>query len=66
MHLHLRDDDMLKLVAPMTSNSFCGALIMPNILPPITTKKDLLSYKKRIKEACNDDKFEPFMTVFFK
>ncbi|MGA1939367.1 dihydroorotase [Arcobacter sp. YIC-310] len=66
MHLHLRDDDMLKLVAPMTSNSFCGALIMPNILPPITTKKDLLSYKKRIKEACKDDKFEPFMTVFFQ
>lgn len=66
MHLHLRDDDMLKMVAPMTSNSFCGALIMPNILPPITTKKDLLSYKKRIKEACNDDKFEPFMTVFFQ
>ena len=37
MHLHLRDDDMLKLVASLTSKSFAGALIMPNLLPPITT-----------------------------
>jgi len=37
MHLHLRDDDMLKLVASLTPKSFAGALIMPNLLPPITT-----------------------------
>ncbi len=30
MHLHLRDGDMLRLVAPLTSNSFSGALVMPN------------------------------------
>ncbi|BAK73299.1 truncated dihydroorotase [Arcobacter sp. L] len=36
MHLHLRDDDMLKLVASLTPKSFAGALIMPNLLPPIT------------------------------
>jgi dihydroorotase len=39
MHLHLRDDDMLKLVASLTSKSFAGALIMPNLFPPITTDK---------------------------
>ncbi|RXJ87680.1 dihydroorotase [Arcobacter sp. CECT 8985] len=66
MHLHLRDEDMLKLVAPKTSNTFAGALVMPNLVPPVTTKEALLSYKQRIKEACNDDKFEPFMTLFFK
>lgn len=38
MHLHLRDEDMLRLVAPLTSKNFAGALIMPNLLPPITTK----------------------------
>lgn len=66
MHLHLRDSDMLKLVGPLTSNTFSGALIMPNLVPPVTTKDALLSYKKRIKEACKKDSFEPYMTLFFK
>lgn len=42
MHLHLRDGDMLRLVAPLTSNSFSGALVMPNLVPPVTTKDALL------------------------
>lgn len=66
MHLHLRDDDMLKLVAPLTSKSFVGALIMPNLLPPITTKEALLSYKQRIKEACKEDIFTPYVTNLIK
>ena len=66
MHLHLRYADMLKLVGPLTSKTFSGALIMPNLVPPITTKEALLSYKQRIKEACIADKFEPFVTLFFK
>jgi dihydroorotase len=66
MHLHLRDGDMLSLVGPLTSQTFSGALIMPNLVPPITTKEALLSYKQRIKDACNKDKFEPFVTLFFK
>jgi len=64
MHLHLRDADMLKLVGPLTSTTFSGALIMPNLVPPITTKEALLSYKQRIKEACKEDNFEPFNTFF--
>jgi dihydroorotase len=67
MHLHLRDNDMLKLVGPLTSKSFTGALIMPNLLPPITTKEALLSYKQRIKEACKENKdFTPYVTIFFQ
>lgn len=66
MHLHLRDGDMLKLVGPLTSNTFSGALIMPNLVPPITTKEALLSYKQRIKEACKGDDFEAYVTLFFK
>ncbi|MCT7601621.1 dihydroorotase [Aliarcobacter butzleri] len=66
MHLHLRDADMLKLVGPLTSKTFSGALVMPNLVPPITTKEALLSYKQRIKEACKNDQFEPFVTLFFK
>lgn len=66
MHLHLRDGDMLKLVGPLTSNTFSGALIMPNLVPPITTKEALLSYKDRINEACSQDEFDAHVTLFFK
>ena len=66
MHLHLRDDDMLKLVGPLTSKTFSGALIMPNLQPPITTKDALLAYKQRVIEACKDDNFEPHVTIFFQ
>lgn len=66
MHLHLRDGDMLKLVGPLTSQTFSGALVMPNLVPPITTKEALVSYKERIKEACEGDIFEPYVTLFFK
>ncbi len=66
MHLHLRDGEMLKLVGPHTSNTFVGALIMPNLVPPITTKEALLSYKDRINEACIEDDFDPHVTLFFQ
>lgn len=66
MHLHLRDEDMLSLVGPLTSESFSGALVMPNLVPPITTKEALLSYKQRIKDVCDKDNFEPYVTLFFK
>jgi len=66
MHLHLRDDDMLKFVAPLSANNFSGAVVMPNIVPSITTKQELYDYKKRIQEAIGDRIFEPYMTLFFK
>ncbi len=66
MHLHLRDNNMLKTVAPLSSKSFAGAIIMPNLIPPVTTKEDLLAYKARIQEAIGEDTFTPYMTLFFK
>ncbi len=66
MHLHLRDNDMLELVAPLSSKTFAGAIIMPNLVPPVDTKEAVLAYKKRILDAIGDDTFEPFMTLFFK
>ena len=66
MHLHLRDTQMLSIVAPLTSESFSGAIIMPNLVPPISTKEALLAYKKRILKACKNDAFTPYMTLFFK
>ena len=66
MHLHLRDGDMLKVVAPLSAKNFSGALIMPNLIPPITTKEMLISYRERILEAIGGESFEPYMTLFFK
>ena len=66
MHLHLRDGDMLKIVAPLSAKDFAGALVMPNLVPPVTSKEDVLEYKSRIEEAIKDATFEPYMTLFFK
>ena len=66
MHLHLRDGDMLKIVAPLSAQTFSGALVMPNLIPPITTKEQLLDYKNRIEEAKKYNNFKPYMTLFFK
>ncbi len=66
MHLHLRDGDMLKKVAPFSSYSFAGAIIMPNLVPPITTIEALLEYKQRILSSTCRDNFKPLMTLFFK
>ena len=66
MHLHLRDEDMLKTVAPLSSRDFAGAIVMPNLVPPVDTKEALLAYKERINSAKGDDTFTPYMTLFFK
>ena len=66
MHLHLRDDDMLNLVAPLSAKSFAGAIIMPNLVPPVDTKEAVLAYKARIMDAIGDENFKPYMTLFFK
>ncbi|CAA6812515.1 MAG: Dihydroorotase (EC [uncultured Sulfurovum sp.] len=66
MHLHLRDEEMLSVVGPLSSESFSGAIIMPNLVPPITTKEALISYKERILKACKGNTFTPYMTLFFK
>lgn len=65
MHLHLRDGEMLNIVAPLSAKYFSGALIMPNLVPPIKTKDDVISYKKRILEASSEEIFTPYMTIFF-
>ena len=66
MHLHLRDGEMLRTVAPLSAHSFSGALIMPNLVPPITDGDMLRAYRRRILDAIGEERFEPYMTLFFK
>jgi len=64
-HLHLRDGDMLKTVLPSTSAHFARAIIMPNLVPPITTVKDAIAYRNRIKAAIPEgNTFTPLMTCY--
>lgn len=66
MHLHLRDEAMLKLVAPFSAKNFSAAVIMPNLVSPLCDIESLKSYKKRILESCGNENFTPLMTLFFK
>ena len=64
-HLHLRDGTILKSVLPYTSKIFGRSIIMPNLIPPITTVKDATMYKSRIIEALPEDhSFKPLMTLY--
>lgn len=65
MHLHLREGAMLELVTPLSAETFSGAVIMPNLVPPLDSLERLLEYQKSIEKNSRPD-FLPFMTVFFK
>ena len=64
MHLHLRDGDMLKLTAPLSAD-FAGAVIMPNLVPPVTNAGMMQAYAERITSAMDGAPFTPYMTLFF-
>ena len=66
MHLHLRDGEMLENIAKSSASTFSGAIIMPNLVPPVSTKEEVVAYKERIISAVGDEKFTPYMTLFFK
>lgn len=65
MHVHLRDADMMSVVAPLTSRYFSGALVMPNLVPPVMNVADVKAYRSRIDSLTSGDNFTPFMTLFF-
>ena len=66
MHLHLRDGDMLQNIAKESAKTFSGAIIMPNLVPPVCTKEEVVAYLARIKNAIGNETFTPYMTLFFK
>ena len=62
-HVHLRDGDMLRFVAPYTARQFARAIVMPNLVPPITSVVAARAYCDRIREAAGPG-FEPLMTCY--
>jgi dihydroorotase len=62
-HVHLRDGEMLAKVAPYTARQFARAIIMPNLVPPVTSPQAAAAYRDRIREAAGRG-FEPLMTCY--
>jgi dihydroorotase len=62
-HVHLRDGEMLKLVAPFTARQFARAIVMPNLMPPVTSAKAADEYRDRIVAATGPG-FTPLMTCY--
>ena len=64
-HIHLRDDEMLNTVLPYTSAHFGRAIVMPNLVPPVTTVHAAEQYRQRILAALPaEHQFTPLMTCY--
>jgi dihydroorotase len=64
-HVHLRDGPMLQACAVHTARQFARAIIMPNLVPPVTRVTEAASYRERIRRAVPAGlKFEPLMTCY--
>ena len=62
-HLHLRDEKQMESVVNDSAKVFGRAIIMPNLMPPVTRVALAKKYKKRIQLAVHHD-FEPMMTLY--
>jgi len=62
-HVHLRDGDVLRAVAPYTARQFARAIVMPNLVPPVMTPEAASAYRERIVEAAGPG-FTPLMTCY--
>lgn len=63
-HLHVRDGSVLNSVVPATAACFGRAIIMPNLVPPVTDASMAMAYRERILAAAADTGFEPLMTLY--
>ena len=64
-HLHFRDGDMLQETVPATARCFRRAVVMPNLVPPVTTGELASAYRQRILAARPaNSSFEPIMTIY--
>lgn len=66
MHIHFREGDMLRRVAPLSAGTFAGGVIMPNLVPPVDNSGRLQRYEAEVREAVAGHAFEPYMTLFMR
>jgi len=64
-HVHLRDGLLMAAVLPWTARQFARAVIMPNLVPPVTTVEAAVAYRDRILAALPAGaRFQPLMTCY--
>lgn len=64
-HLHFRDESMLLETVPATARCFRRAIVMPNLVPPVTNIEMVNAYRTRILNARPvGSEFEPLMTLY--
>jgi dihydroorotase len=64
-HVHFRDGMVLQRVVPETARDFGRAIVMPNLVPPVTTAAMAAAYRERIMAAVPAGmRFTPLMTCY--
>lgn len=64
-HLHLRDEGLLATTVPASAKVFGRAVIMPNLVPPVTTVAQAMDYRARIlKQVPAGSEFRPLMALY--
>ena len=64
-HVHLRDGAMLAETVPASSRCFARAIVMPNLVPPVTDAAMAEEYRQRIEAARpKGSSFTPLMTLY--
>ncbi len=63
-HVHLRDGDVLTDTVRDISRYNGRAIIMPNLIPPVTDTATALEYRDRIIAAKPESHFEPLMVLY--
>ena len=64
-HLHLRDEPVLVDTVAHSARVFRRAIVMPNLVPPVTSLATADGYRQRIlKQVPDGYDFEPLMTLY--
>ena len=64
-HVHFRDGAMLAFAADYTARQFARAIVMPNLVPPVTTVAAAQAYRTRILDVLPEGRrFTPLMTAY--
>tara|TARA_B100000900_G_C20540664_1_gene700306 strand:- start:86 stop:1135 length:1050 start_codon:yes stop_codon:yes gene_type:complete len=64
-HVHFREGELMKLLVPETSKLYNRAIVMPNLINPISNQKLAIKYKDEIlKFSKNNLDFEPLITFY--
>jgi len=64
-HIHLRDGKALARTVADAAKQFHRAIVMPNLVPPVTTGEQAVAYRERIMANCPEDlNFDPLMVLY--